>query len=415
MNTRQALAVAGATAVGVAAAAAGVTLGLAAHLARVAVTVDRGLERPIRVRRVVEGESTRVWIAGQGAGARGRHSLLFHAPGEYPGSAGDPDAAPDPDSDPDAAPAGHARLGPVLARSGDEVLRAVERVDSGSLVPGAAGRMVGWWYTAPEELGYRVEEISYETELGPMSAWIVHPRRARKKRWAIHVHGRGASPAETFRGIEPFARAGVTSIIITYRNDRGQPAGEHARYGMGISESRDIDAAIAEARSRGAERVTLMGWSMGGTASLITVARGAHRDLIDGVILESPGADWPGILRGKASQHGLPRWIADLGMTFLARGIVPSGELGGVDFEALRPEVLARGLDVPTLILASPNDSFVPWHGSQVIAAERPELVQFVSVTGAGHVRLWNADPEAWEQAVLTFVAALPRPGWRGR
>lgn len=403
MNTRRALAVAGATAVGVAAAAAAASAGLASYLARVAVTVDRGLERPIEVRRLISGETPAVWLSGNGAAGRGQQSLLFDPPGALPGG-----------SDGTQQPTGHARLGPVLARNGGDVLRAVVQVDSGELVPGVTGRMVGWWYTSPAELGYRVEEISYETELGPMAAWIVHPKRARKKRWAVHMHGRGADPAETFRGIEPFARAGVTSLIIHYRNDRGQPAGLNGRYGMGISESRDLDAAIAEARSRGAERVTLMGWSMGGTASLLTLARGAHRDVIDGVVLESPGSDWPGILRGKATEHSLPRWIADLGMRFLEDGAVDSGEPHGVAFDSLRPEVLAQGIDVPVLLLASPNDRFVPWHGSQVIAAERPDLVQFVSVPGAGHVRLWNADPELWEQAVLTFVGALPKPGWRG-
>ncbi|KAM9862488.1 S9 family peptidase [Leucobacter sp. BZR 635] len=418
MNTRRALAIAGASVVGVAAAVTAAATGLAAHLARVTVTVDRGLERPIAVRRVVSGEvpasggpagesssgeSLAVWISGDGAAGRGRQSLLFDAPGAMPGEGTG------------AAPQGHARLGPVLARNGQDVLRAVERVDSGELVPGVTGRMVGWWYTAPEELGYRVEEISYETELGPMTAWIVHPKRARKKRWAVHVHGRGASPAETFRGIEPFARAGITSMIISYRNDLGQPAGVNGRYGMGISESRDVDAAIAEARSRGAERVTLMGWSMGGTASLLAVARGIHRDVLDGIVLESPGADWPGILREKATDHRLPTWIADLGMSLLERGTVASGEPGGVDFAELRPEALARGIDVPALLLASPNDRFVPWHGSRVLAAERPDLVQFVSIPGAGHVRLWNADPETWEQTVLGFVSRLPKPGWRGQ
>lgn len=403
MKTRQALAVAGATAAGLAAAAAGASVGLAAYLARVSVTVDRSVERPVRVLRVTGGDAGAVWIAGEGAGARGQQSLLFDPPGAVAGGGVG------------AAPTGHARLGPVLARRGREVLRAVVQVDSGELVAGALGRMVGWWYTSPEELGYRVEEITYESELGPMSAWVVHPKRQRKQRWAIHMHGRGADPAETFRGVEPFARAGVTSMIIGYRNDRGEPEGRNGRYGMGISESRDLDAAISEARARGAARVTLMGWSMGGTAALVSLARGAHRDVIDGVVLESPGADWEGILRDKATEHRLPRWIADWGMGMLRRGIVASGERDGIDFGVLRPAELARGIDVPVLLLASPNDRFVPWHGSQVIAAERPDYVQFVSIPGAGHVRLWNADPERWEQVVLSFVAQLPRPGWRGQ
>ncbi|GAA1319667.1 hypothetical protein GCM10020360_09550 [Nonlabens tegetincola] len=397
------MAIAGACAVSAVAAVAGAGLALGAQLARLSVRVDRGLERPVEVRRLAAGEVAGVWIRGGGAAGQGPQSLLFDAPHEVPGLGRGAQAS------------GHARLGPVIARSGDEVLRRVVKVDRGTLVPGARGRMVGWWYTSPAELGYRVEEITYTSEAGEFEGWIVHPKRAKKRRWAIHMHGRGADPAETLRGIAPFARAGVTSLIISYRNDRGGPAGRNGRYGMGISESRDLDAAIAEARARGAERVTLMGWSMGGTASLVSVARGTHRDVIDGVVLDSPGADWPGILRDKAAQRRVPQWVADLGMRLLERGVVASGEPGGIDFDSLRPERLARGIDVPVLVLASPNDRFVPWHGSQVLAAERPDLVQFVSIPGAGHVRLWNADPDTWEQRVHTFVAALPRPGWRGQ
>lgn len=403
MRGLQGVAIAGAAVVGATVGVAAASAGVSAYLARLSVTVDRGLERPVSVLRVVPGDVPLVWLTGEGSRARGQHSLLFDPPGAPPGDGVG------------AQPTGHARLGPVIRRNGADVLRAVRAVDSGDLVAGARGRMVGWWYTNPEELGYRVEETTYETELGPMTAWIVHPKRPRKKRWAIHMHGRGASPAETFRGIEPFAHAGVTSMIITYRNDLGAPAGLHGRYGMGVSESRDLDAAITEARARGAERVTLMGWSMGGTASLVSVARGEHCDVIDGLILESPGADWAQILRDKAAQVKLPGWIADAGMALLARGLVPSGEAAGIDFECLAPERLAASLDVPTLILASPDDRFVPWRGSQVIAEARPDLVELVSIPGAGHVRLWNVDPELWESTVLRFVAALPRPGWRGQ
>ena len=398
METRRALAVAGATAVGVAAGVTAAAAGAAAYLARYSVTVDRGADRPIQVHRVLPGSPDRVWISGEGAGARGQHALLFDTPGQA--AAG--------------RPVGHAKLGPVLARNGRNVLREVLDVDAGELVAGATGQLVGWWYASVEELGFRTEQVTYETELGPMDAWIVHPKRARKRRWAVHVHGRGASPLETLRGVVPCARAGVTSLVVSYRNDAGQPAGRNGRYGMGISESLDVDAAIAAARDRGAERVTLVGWSMGGTACLLSVARGVHRSVIDGVVLESPGADWAGILRDKARHAGVPRWVADGGMELLERGVVASGEHDGIDFGALRPEALARGIDVPTLLLASPDDRFVPWQGSVELAAARPDLVQLVSIPGAGHVRLWNVDPERWEQAVLGFVAALPKPGWRG-
>ena len=387
---------------GVAALVGGVAAGMSIRLARVAVRVESGNVRPVTVTRLVQsrsGEPPRVWIRGEGAFAQGVYSLLFDSPGAKP----------------QGEPNGHARLGPVLKRKGQAALRDIVKVDRGKLETGASGRMTGWWYTAADELGYRVEHVKYDSERGPIDAWIVHPRWKRKKRYAIHTHGRGANPAETFRGLAPFAQAGVTSIVIAYRNDDGQPKGHGGRYGLGISESRDIDAAIELAIERGAERVTLVGWSMGGTASLYAANRGRFRNYIDGIVLDSPGSDWRAIIRSHAAARKVPRCIAEIGMALIRRGIVRSGEPGGIDFEAISPQTFAKELTVPVLLLASENDRFVPWHGSQQIASLRPDLVQLKSVPDAGHVRLWNVDPEGWEQSVLTFVRALPKPAWRGQ
>ena len=370
-------------------------------VARTAVRVDQVSERSVSVMQVVPGETTRVWIAGEGVNATGRQSLLFGPP------------ILRSDVDPKREAFGHAKLGPVIARNGAAVLREVEHVDRGTLVAGMTGRMVGWWYATPEELGYRVEAISYVTELGPMDAWIVHPKRPRNKRWAIHIHGRGASPAETFRGIAPLARAGVTSLILSYRNDEGQPPGYRGRYGMGIAESRDVEAAIEMVLEQGAERVTLVGWSMGGSAALITAARSEYRHHIDGIVLDSPGLDWPGVLRMHAWGQRVPGWIANWGMKLLQRGSVASGVPGGVDFTALTPEAFAQELSLPVLLLVSPDDRFVPWTGAQQFAKLRTDLVRLVSIPRAGHVRLWNVDPELWEQSVLDFVLALPHPAQR--
>lgn len=373
-----------------------------AKLARTAVQLDRLIERPVRVLKVTGGDRPRVWLTGAGTKARGRHSLLF-------------DSQFTDDGRVNEEASGHARIGKIVSRDGDAVVRELLGVDRRTLSAGQTGRMVGWWYASPDELGYRVEDVTYETELGPMDAWIVRPRFPRKKRWAIHTHGRGASAPETFRGIAPLARAGVTSLIIRYRNDVGAPAGHAGRYGLGLSESRDVDAAIAYAVSRGAERVTLVGWSMGGSASLVSATSGPHRHLIDGIVLDSPGVDWGELLRAHAKIKHAPTWLANVGMALLSSGIIKSGEPDGIDFEVLRPEHFASRLEVPVLVLASPNDVYVPWDGAKKLAALRPDLVQFVSIPHAGHVRLWNVDPEKWEQSVLTFVSALPKPAWRGQ
>lgn len=308
----------------------------------------------------------------------------------------------------------NVQLGECIPDDRAGFARRVVAFDGGDLPPGTTGRLTGWWYAGPEDLGLRTERIEYETELGPATAWIIHPRRAKGGRWAVHVHGRGAQPAETLRGVPPLAEAGITSLVISYRNDDGAPKGVDGRYGMGLSEQRDVDAAIAEALRRGAERVTLIGWSMGGTACLLAATSGAHRDRIDGLILDSPGVDWEALLRYHAGESKAPKVLTDIGIALLERGIVRGGEPGGIKFDRLTPESFASRLTIPVLIHVSRGDTFVPSQGAERLAALAPELVQLNLVDVGEHVRIWNVDPEAWEARTKLFARSLPRLGWRG-
>lgn len=376
----------GAAVIGVAGAIAG---GIA--LARKAVRPESHPDQPVTVEQMKNSESRRyVWLSGKDAGLPGRYSFLF-------------------DND-----AGHAQLGPVLDVQGRSVVRELLKVNHGSLVPGTWGRIAGWWFTSPEELGLRTERITYTTELGEAEAWVIHPQRPRKHRWAVHVHGRGASPLETLRGVVPLARAGITSLVISYRNDEGAPAGDSGRYGIGISEARDVDAAVAEARRRGAARVTLFGWSMGGTASLIAATAGQHVAFIDGLILDSPAVDWHAVLHHQASLLRVPKPVAGIGIRLLDSGVVSAGEAEGIAFAQLTPAAFAKLLTVPVLIHASKGDTFVPCEGSELLAAARPDLVQLRMQEEGEHVKLWNVSPERWELATEQFARALPHPPWRG-
>ena len=378
---------------GIAAAAAGSAAVVAAgvQLARRAVTPARVPEARAVVQRLErDGDAVVAWLRGPDTSLPGRYSLLFDGG------------------------AGHARLGPVRGRAGGTTARAVLGVDRGTLREGASGRIAGWWYTHPAELGLRAERIAYATELGDAEAWLVRPRRARKRRWAVHVHGRGALPEETLRGVAPLARAGITSLVISYRNDPGAPSGQYGRYGVGLAESRDVDAAIAEARRRGAERVTLFGWSMGGTAALVAATRGRHTGVVDGLILDSPAVDWASLLRHHAAALRAPRLVAELGIGLLDRGLVRAGEPGGIVFGGLTPEAFARELRVPVLLHAGEQDSFVPPAGARRLAELRPDLVQLRLQPDGEHVKLWNVDPGPWERVTEQFARALPRPAWRG-
>lgn len=337
----------------------------------------------------------RVWISGPDVGLEGSYSFIFDVTDRVTQHL-----------------AGHARLGPVTERRGSgrntQVAREILSIEQGDLRVGARGRITGWWYTSPEQLGYATRLVSIPMPNGVGWGWVISPERAVPGRWAVHVHGRGALPHETLRGVESFAEAGITSVVIAYRNDPGAPGGIGGRYGLGLSEQEDVDAAVGWTRSQGAERVTLVGWSMGGTAAVLAAGLGRNSGLVDSLVLDSPALDWPGLLRRQASLARVPALVAEIGVLLLRVGWVRGAVSGrrGTDISALTPERLAPLIRVPTLIHASGGDTFVPWEGSLRVARLRSSWVRLHPSRGE-HVKLWNADPIGWKAETARFLGQL--------
>lgn len=391
-----------------ASAASGAAVALSAHFARRIITPDPRPDESVAVVSLGSPADTSaartqrsVTLVGTHAGLPGKFSFIFD----------------------DGA--GHARVGAVLdsrtVAGRNRATRELLSIDRGALRVGARGRITGWWYTDPAELGRPAREVEIPTVLGPSPAWVVEAdpeadgTRGRgssaSEHWAVHVHGRGARREETLRGVPSAARAGLSSVVISYRNDVGAPRGLRGRYGLGLAEQYDVDSAIAWAREQGGTRVTLFGYSMGATAAMLSATRGRHRELIDGLVLDSPALDWPGILRQQARLARVPRWVATLGRILLQRGVVRGAvpETRGTDINSLTPAHLAVGLGVPVLIHASPEDTFVPWQGSLELGRLRPDLVALRECRGE-HVKLWNTDPQGWEGATEEFLRGLPAP-----
>lgn len=338
---------------------------------------------------------TRVWLSGPDTDLEGSYSFIFDA--------GDRESQ---------HLAGHARLGPVVASEGNGravlVAREVLSVERGELRVGAWGRITGWWFTEPEQLGYETRLVSLPLPNGVGWGWVITPEHARPGKWAVHVHGRGALPHETLRGVVPLAEAGYTSLVIAYRNDRGAPAGVGGRYGLGLAEQDDVDAAIGWTRTQGATDVVAVGWSMGGTATVLAAGRGRNREVVRALVLDSPALDWPSLLRQQAKLAHLPMPIAKLGVLFLRLGLVRGAVVGarGTPIPELTAQKLALLIRVPTLIHASAGDTFVPWEGSLRVTQLRSSLVRLHPSRGE-HVKLWNADPVGWETETARFLRQL--------
>ncbi len=370
-------------AVGLLAAAVGIIAGaITIVMARRVVIPVRGRPDDVRIHTVDLPSGEVVLEASDESRMRGRYGLWFERD------------------------AGHARLGDVIDDGGRVVRRRIESVDFGRLDKGVRGRISGWYHLGPWELGFDYEDVVVETPLGPAPAWFI-PAAAPSERWIIQVHGRGARRHEALRAVAPAHEAGWNSLLISYRNDGEAPESEDRRYGLGGTEWADVLAAVEYAERSGAERIVLMGWSMGGMIALQAVLRSAAvRRRLVGVILDSPAVDWIDILRFQGTLQNLPAEFGDAVVRLLGGplGAGLTGMAAPIAVEELDPIARADELRVPILLMHSIDDGFVPIDGSRRLAAARPDLVQFEVFEGARHTKLWNHDPERWSSLVRGWL-----------
>lgn len=312
---------------------------------------------------------------------------------------------------------GHARIGAVLSYAPAEgtVARNVEHVYSGDL----AAAVRGWWsgvvYETPEDAGVRAERVDIPTPVGDAPAWLV-PGTGRPGTWAVMVHGRGASRTEGLRALRTTGDLGITSLLVSYRNDGVAPFAPDQRYGLGSTEWEDVEAAIDFALAHGARDIVLMGWSMGGAICLQVADKSPNKRHIQALVLDGPVVNWIDVLLHQAKLNRIPEAVGRLGQWMLSNraGRAITGLATPVDLKQLNWIAKADQLRVPTLVLHSEDDDFVPVGPSAQLAELNPEMVTFERFTVAGHTREWNVDPQRWDRVVtrwLTRIMEAPRPG----
>ena len=305
---------------------------------------------------------------------------------------------------------GHARLGEIIAQTPDTVTRRILAVDLGDFRAAKRGRLTGWFYLTPVDLGVPFEDVAIETSLGDAPAWLIPPASGEPgETWAIHVHGRAVRRPETLRAVPIFREAGYTSLVVSYRNDGEAPRSDDHRYALGDREWLDVDAAMRYAVSRGATRIVLVGWSMGGATVLQALTRSTHRDLVTGVVLESPVVDWIAALDFQVRLRRLPLFIRSFVVLLFRHpwGRVVTGLAEPLDIDRLDFVTRARELDRPILVLHSDDDGFVPSTASRALAVARPDIVTYEAFETARHTKLWNFDRARWEGAIRGWLTKL--------
>ena len=223
--------------------------------------------------------------------------------------------------------------------------------------------------------------------------------------WAVLVHGKGGTPAEMLRMMRSTVAAGMPSLDIGYRNDEGLLPDDSGEYRYGATEWRDLDAAVRFAERRGAEQVVLVGASMGG-GIVASYLREVPDAPVAGVVLDSPMLDLGATVSFGASRRDFPVWgHVPEPLTWTAKRITTLRY--GLDWGEVDYLEDTAWLDVPALVFHGTEDTTVPVDLSERLAASRPELVDLLTTSDAGHVESWNLDPERYDAALRAFLDSL--------
>lgn len=308
----------------------------------------------------------------------------------------------------------HAVIGDIIAFTpvDQTVIREVLEIHNGDLSQAERGHWSGVVATDPESAGYAAEHITLPLAVGDAPAWIVRPQNPKTTNehhddtWAIMVHGMGARRSETLRALATTQELNLTSLHISYRNDREAPPSHDGRYGLGFTEWEDVETAIDYALTHGARKVVLFGWSMGGSICLQATDKAGNKDAIAALVLDGPAVDWLKLIEYHTELNKLPLGIGKLGVSMISSGSLAmfTGLEEPIELERLSWTGRIDEMNVPTLILHSLKDTFVPVAPALELA-RKSDTVDIVTFADGAHTKEWNVDSDKWHRAVVDWLA----------
>jgi pimeloyl-ACP methyl ester carboxylesterase len=265
---------------------------------------------------------------------------------------------------------------------------------------------------SPGDLGFPFEELSFRVrdardgEPLKIAGWWIPPRSGPGKcvvgKCVVALHGYGDAKVGAIAWAPTFHSLGYGVLAIDLRA-HGESGGVHST--AGFWERHDVGDVINQFRAshpNETRSMILFGVSLG---AAVAVATAAQRDDLDGVILESPFADYRRAIATHAEILGQPAGLLQ------TLGVRLAEWMSGADFNAVRPVDLIPKIPCPLMIIQPGDDPFVPPADVKRIeaaAASRPGALHTVywHVPDAPHVQSLAADPDAYRRALAAFLDA---------
>jgi uncharacterized protein len=251
-------------------------------------------------------------------------------------------------------------------------------------------------------LGLPFQTIALETPLGSAEAWLV-PAQGTEAGRAVYVHGIAGAREDGYRHLTLLHKAGWSVLLISYRNDPTAPADPGGKYGFGLLEWPDLQAAVAHmAPEDSSPGILVVAESMGGAILGQFLMQSPLAGRVKAVALDSPALSFGAVVDHLAAQSGKPIPAA---VAIIARQLVPWQT--GLDLAKAEVAPAYQAFPGPLFIAHGSGDRLVPAAPSQAMATTR--TAQTVTLwTKADHLGSYAENPEAYAAAFDQFLAGIP-------
>jgi alpha-beta hydrolase superfamily lysophospholipase len=249
--------------------------------------------------------------------------------------------------------------------------------------------------------GLGFEDFAIPSDIGPHTAWFVDGRRAT---WVIYVHDSGTDElGQSLRVMPRLVEQGFPVLSMTYRGDVGATPSEDGMRMWGLTEWRDLDAAIGAAQRKGAKDFVIVGAGSGASVVSSYLHEADDISAVRAVIYDSPVLDVEGVAARWASESGIPTPISWLGRQLTRIRF-------GMEWNELDQIERADEFDIPVLLLVGDADPLTPTDEYLTFAEAVGRLVAVERFVQGRHGDLWNIDAGRYLNTVEEFLLEIVGP-----